>query len=103
MRMEQLGWYALAILVSTAMPPKATGFAVLDGVTVVQPNFALDLVHIIRDTLLIAKQGELANQGSGFKGEELLGFLQSPEFNNRVKAAAVAALQTIAEENAEPM
>lgn len=88
---------AYAILVSTAGPPKSNGFAVLDGVTIVQPRFALDLVRIIRDTLVIAKKSQSAGQNSGFKAEELLSFLQSPDFVNKVKAAlkAIGELESL--------
>lgn len=88
---------AYAILVSTAMPPKSDGLAVLDGVTVVQPRFVIDLVRIVRDALVIAGKGKAASQDSGYKGEELLLFLQSPDFTNKVKAAlrAVGELETL--------
>lgn len=88
---------AYAILVSTSGPPKSDGFAALDGVTVVQPRFALDLVRIIRNTLVIAKKSQVVGQNQGYKLEELLSFLQSPDFVNKVKAAlkAIGELETL--------
>ena len=81
---------AYAILVSTAAPAKSDGFALVDGIPVMHPKFVEHIVPIVREALVKAKTAELSGENAGEKFEELLLYLNSPDFANRMKGAAKA-------------
>ena len=81
---------AYAILVSTAAPAKGDGFALVEGIPVMHPKFVEHIVPIVREALVRAKTAELSGESAGEKFEELLIFLNSPDFANRMKGAAKA-------------
>ena len=74
-----------AILVSTAFPAKSRDFDIIDGIPIVRPELLLGLVQIIRKALVDLKVQELSGENKGYKHEQLLNFLQSPDFRNKVQ------------------
>ena len=73
-----------AVLVSTAFPGDARDFCVVDGVPVVHPNFVLHLVHVLRPALIDVKMNSLSFEETGFKLEQLMIYVNGPEFKNKM-------------------
>ncbi|HLG10904.1 MAG TPA: DUF2130 domain-containing protein [Dehalococcoidia bacterium] len=74
-----------AILVSTAFPSKSRDFDMIDGVPIVRPELLLGLVQIIRKALMDLRIQGLSGENKGFKHEQLMNYLQSPDFKNKIQ------------------
>jgi len=77
---------AFGILVSTAFPAKQRDFCLQDGICVVHPRLVAHLVRMIRQSLVELHLQSLSGEERGFKLEQLMIFLSSPDFINRMLA-----------------
>jgi len=76
---------AALILVSTSFPAKSEDFTFVDGVPVIHPRFLVDFVKVVRNSLAEIKQHALSQRDGGYKLEQLMNYLQSPDFRNRMQ------------------
>ena len=79
-----------AILVSTAFPANSKDFTVVEGIPIVSPGLLVHLVKVVRESLVDLKKGSFLAKDTGRKFEQLLIFLESPDFKNRMESLFVA-------------
>jgi hypothetical protein len=75
-----------AVLVSTAFPAQERDFCIVGNVLVVSPRLAISVAAVLRGALVELKLLDLSRHQHGFKLEQLMIFLNSPEFKNRMQA-----------------
>ena len=75
-----------AVLVTTAFPPRQRDFCVVDGVPVIHPRLFVNLVRIIRQSLVDIKFHELSFEERGLKLEQLMIYLSGPDFKNKMQS-----------------
>ena len=76
----------VAVLVSQARPEGLTTFAMIDGVWVVAPRYAVPLAHALRDGMLRVAEARGARDGQATKSEMLYDYLTGPQFRGRMEA-----------------
>ncbi|SDY65491.1 hypothetical protein SAMN05444004_102250 [Jannaschia faecimaris] len=76
----------VAVLVSQARPEGLSTFAMIDGVWVVAPRYAVSLAHALRDGMLRVAEARGARDGQATKSEMLYDYLTGPQFRARMEA-----------------
>ena len=86
----------VAVLTSQARPEGIASFAMLDGVWVAAPRYAVPLAHVLRESLLRVSEARGAREGQATKTEMLYDYLTGPEFRARMEAVVepFEAMQT---------
>ncbi|WGH77769.1 DUF2130 domain-containing protein [Jannaschia ovalis] len=76
----------VAVLVSEARPEGAENFALVDGVWVCAPRFAVPLAHALREGLTKMAEAKGAREGQATKTQMLYDYLTGPQFRGRIEA-----------------
>ncbi|CTQ48669.1 DUF2130 domain-containing protein [Jannaschia donghaensis] len=76
----------VAVLVSEVRPETCETFAMIDGVWVVAPRYAVPLAHALRDGMLRVAEARGARDGQATKSEMLYDYLTGPQFRGRIEA-----------------
>ena len=84
-----------AVLVSTAFPAGEDAFCIRDGIPIVHPRHVVTIVNIVRDAIAELKQAEDSLGDSGYKYEQLIGYLNSPDFTTRIGQVLKTAAEVI--------
>ncbi len=72
------------LLVSRVLPPRRSGFCIVDGIIVVAPHLASPMAGILRTTIVELSRASLSEDGKSAKIEELHRYLRSEEFKNAI-------------------
>jgi len=80
----------LAVLVSRALPKEVEAFALVEGVWVAHPRYALALAAALRQTLIEVSLTRKAGEGQQTKMGLLYDYLVGPRFRQRVQAIVEA-------------
>jgi hypothetical protein len=78
----------VAVLVAAARPAGVDSFAILDGVHVCAPAFALPLAAVLRQGLAEVAEARSARDGQATKMELLYAYLTGTQFRGRIGAIA---------------
>jgi hypothetical protein len=78
----------VAVLVSAARPAGLDSFAIVEGVHVCAPGFALPLAAVLRQALADVAEARGAREGQETKMELLYAYLTGPQFRGRITAIA---------------
>jgi hypothetical protein len=81
------------ILVTQAFPGKTQDFTSVDGVPVIHPRFLVSLVRVVRSGLVQVKVQELSQDNKGYKLEQLMSYLNGPDFRNRMNAVCTSVIK----------
>lgn len=73
------------LLVSRALPQRASGFVVSNGVLAVEPYLAAGLAGILRKAVIELAQAKLSEDGKTLKTAELYEYLRGDEFGNAIR------------------
>ena len=76
----------VAVLTSVARPDGVDSFALVDGVWVCAPIYAVPLAHVLRAGLIDVAAARVQRQGQATKTEMLYDYLTGPQFRARVEA-----------------
>ncbi|WP_179380174.1 DUF2130 domain-containing protein [Jannaschia marina] len=76
----------VAVLVSEVRPEGCETFAMVDGVWVVAPRYAVPLAHALRDGMLRVAEARGAREGQATKSGMLYDYLTGPQFRGRMEA-----------------
>lgn len=76
----------VAVLASRVRPEGIDTFAMIDGVWVVAPRYAVPLAHALRDGMLRVAEARGAREGQATKSEMLYDYLTGPQFRGRMEA-----------------
>ncbi len=76
----------LVVLVSEVRPEGTDTFALIDGVWVVAPRYAVPLAHALREGLFRVAEARGAREGQATKTEMLYDYLTGPQFRARMEA-----------------
>jgi len=76
---------AFAVLVSTAFPAKARDLHFAKGIPIVRPELLPSLVSVIRQSLVDLSLNSSSQEDRGFKLEQLMTYLSSPDFKNKME------------------
>ncbi len=76
----------VAVLTSTVRPEGLDTFALVDGVWVAAPRFAVPLAYALREGLLRAAEARGVREGQATKTEMLYDYLTGPQFRARMEA-----------------
>lgn len=76
------------LLVSRALPPRQSGFCLVDGVIVTTPHLAQYLVRILRNVIVELTRAQLSEDGKAAKTDEVYSYLRSDDFKNALQAIA---------------
>lgn len=87
----------ILMLVTQAMPKNVEGFDCQENVWVMQPNLALSMAAVMRETLLRIHATKQAQAGMATKAEEVYAYVTGPQFRHRVEAL-VEAFTTLNED-----
>jgi hypothetical protein len=72
------------VLVSTVFPPREQNFCMSRGIPVVHPNHLVPFVTFIRGALVAIKINSQSMEEAEYKYGQLLNYLSSAEFKNRI-------------------
>lgn len=76
----------LGVLVSEARPDGVETFALVDGIWVAAPRFAVPLAAALREALTRVAEARGAREGQATKTEVLYDYLTGPQFRSRIEA-----------------
>ncbi len=76
----------LAVITSAARPEGVDSFALIDGIWVSAPQYALALAVALRETLYATASARQAREGQETKTELVYAYLTGPKFRHRVEA-----------------
>lgn len=76
----------VCVLVSQARPEGVSTFALIDGVWVVAPRYAVSLAHALRDGMLRVAEARGAREGQATKSEMMYEYVTGPQFRGRMEA-----------------
>ena len=90
---------AVCILASSTFPARTSDLTFVDDVPVVHPRFLPSFVRVVRDGLVQLMEQTSSGKDGGYKLEQLMNYLQSPEFRNRIQSVVggVRKLETLQE------
>lgn len=74
----------IAIIITTVLPKDMNNFGMVDDIIITLPEYALQVVWILRDKLLSISKVEKSLEGKDVKMEMLYKYLTSEEFGSKV-------------------
>jgi hypothetical protein len=76
------------LLVSRTLPPRQSGFCLVDGVVVIAPQLAQYFVRFLRGVIIELNRARLSEEGKASKVEEVYRYLRSDEFKGAMQGLA---------------
>ncbi|MGB3408719.1 MAG: DUF2130 domain-containing protein, partial [Jannaschia sp.] len=76
----------IAVIVSEVRPEGIDTFALVDGVWIAAPRYAVPLAHVLRDGLAHLAEARGAREGQATKSELMYDYVTGPQFRGRMEA-----------------